>query len=282
MQLFVEARHTAEVVRLYLVQRPGHFVDVWHIGGLCAAPEALVLADHPFADVGHRQEGEPGIARRWQPVGVDRGQQVAVAEHRRLGLAGGPRGEHQIGQDCTVQRLPALPDLRGGDIPTLGAEGFQRLVAAVRRRLVEADDAQARDIQRQRMSGMLDEQQPAVGALQLLGCLGGGEARVEPDTDGADAEHCEVEQAPFQARAAPDRHPVPRLHAGREQGPGQRLAAAGDLAPVQGLPAVGITHPGGGRVRRVVGPPGEQGGNAGQIGRSLLNRHRTPPVLGCT
>ncbi|MCY1279239.1 hypothetical protein D9M70_279880 [compost metagenome] len=104
------------------------------------------MADHPLADVRHGQERQAGVAPLGDLVVANEGQQAAVAEHRRLGLAGGAGGEHQVGQRLWAECLPALFDLGTGNFAGAGQEAFQRQMAAAGQGLVEAHHGEFRQL----------------------------------------------------------------------------------------------------------------------------------------
>jgi len=246
--------------------------------------------------VTHRQEGEPLVtfAQVQERTAVDDLEEdVAVADHRPLGRAGGPRGVDEDGElvaphrgDCLLpgERMRRIEGFAAGE---KRREALAHRVGEVAQPLhVENDDALERgaplaDLQRLvELLLVLDEEHLAQAVAQQVLDLRRRVGRVDPGRDAADPENAEIGEDPFRDGLGQDTGDLsgakahgtePHPHgagAGAERGPVHRPPDAAILAPQDGA----------GTARRH--PVQQHRGDAGADGRVLAVPARAAAGIG--
>ncbi|MDD9985441.1 MAG: hypothetical protein OXQ31_04130 [Spirochaetaceae bacterium] len=175
------------------------------------------LLEH-VAERQQRQQAQGRVAGDDLEDRLQVGQQVAVGEHHPLGVAGGARGEHDLGQVFAGEL----------DRPRL-TQGVALLL-----QLLEVDRGQPHLLVLRRREARHEGGCRIGPGPHLLGELRRG-AHVQRHDDGAGADHAEVGEHPVRGVRPPDDHAVALADAALLQ---QRRDAAGTLpdvpvAPVQ-------------------------------------------------
>ena len=252
VELLPDPRHREEQRGRHLADVLGHGVDALGEVDGGAGPQRVEHREGPLGDVAERQERQllVAFAKRGDEVRVvELEEDVAVAQHRPLGGAGGAGRVDEDGEifglrdlDHPVEGAGMLPVVARAQLEQRGERHDLGVAEVVEPFHVVDDDLHELGTARAHLQDLVElllvlgEEEAGAAVVDDVLDLPRRIRRVDAVGDAADRQGAEVGVEPLRAVVGDDRHDVPGLEAERDQPEPDVPGPLAVLAPGDGTP----------------------------------------------